>query len=814
MEFIAHPGPLMDNDQRQPDQLLKDHLLDCQKIAESLGRQLNLGHMAGLAALLHDVGKYSSAFQEYIQSAKIDPNSVRRGSVDHSTAGGKLLYDMFHQSTSSPYEKMLAELVGNAIISHHSSSLRDYWDPQTTAESPFLNRVREKPVIEYAQIKSAFFTEVISPIHFKKCVQYAVQELQVLIKQLKDYSSLFLIGQFIYSCVIDADRTNTMLFEQGKAVTWQADGDRTNLFAADYATVVAYLEAKKLDSPTTKINQLRAQMALECDQFADRPTGVYQLSIPTGGGKTFSSLRFALKHAAKQHKTRIIYVVPFTTVIEQNAAVTRKALGLPENDQSHVLEFHSNVVQSQTIAGDNENEEQGLELIKDTWDAPIIFTTMVQFLNTFYASGTRSIRRLHNLMNSVVIFDEVQSVPTKCISMFNEVVNFLSNVGQTTAVLCTATQPALDAVRNNLKLSENGEMIQNLPAITEAFKRVDIVDQSQGEEWSLDHLANFVQELAVNKQNILVILNTKSAVKKLYQTLAATNLSEAFKLVHLSTSMCAAHRLRLFSDITKALKNGQRLICISSQLIEAGVDVSFECVIRSTAGLDSITQAAGRCNRNGEKERQNVYVVKIADDDEKLTYLPEIADGQKITLRLLQDMVLDKKLYNGELLSPAALRKYFIDFFAKEAIEADYPVKHTNLKLMPLMSNQGQRGSIKRATNEDWPLMLLNSGQTIAKFFQVIDSVTQTVLVPYAVGAEFITQLNGELTTEELDSTLKAAQPYTVNLFTYQITELDKAGLLMPLYNDQILALRSEAYSEEYGVTMARDGGIFEPPIM
>src|SRR5690606_4496420 len=294
---------------------------------------------------------------------------------------------------------------------------------------------------------------------------------------------------------------------------------------------------------------------------------------------------------------RIIYVVPYTTIIEQNAKEVRDIL--KAND--YLLEHHSNVIDDELnddefIDYKSYQKNKKIKLAKDNWDVPIIFTTMVQFLDTFYKGKGRNIRRLHNLTNSVIIFDEVQSVPVNCISLFNETLNFLKDFGNSTILLCTATQPALQYVQKNISIDD--ELIDDLTIVTKDFKRTNIINFLKDEGWTTEDLTEFVQEQIQHVNSVLVILNTKSVVRKLYHELQNSDV----RVVHLSTSMCAAHRKAIISEMRDMLKRKEKLLCISTQLIEAGVDVSFECVIRSLAGLDSIAQAAGRCNRHGEVE--------------------------------------------------------------------------------------------------------------------------------------------------------------------------------------------------------------------
>ncbi|MEH7558584.1 CRISPR-associated endonuclease Cas3'', partial [Priestia megaterium] len=413
MKYIAH---IREKDKQI--QTVEEHLLQVRNLAESYGEKINIKHLTGLAGVLHDLGKYTDTFRTYIVEAVNNPNSLpRRGSVDHSTAGGQLLYTLFHEKDIVRNQALVAEIVGNAIISHHSYP-QDFLDPNL--ESKYLYRVRDKTakeLDEFEMTKQQFFENVMSEIDFYRYVDQAAAELESFLQQApleNTEEKLMFLTKFIFSALIDADRTNTRLFEENKVA--EEDINHETLFTMYYERLMNKINSFPCN---TSINQLRAEMSDQCDKFAEKPSGVYTLSIPTGGGKTLASLRYALKHAKLYNKKHIIYVVPYTTIIEQNAAEIRKVL----MDDVNILEHHSNVIED--LDDNDENQDgimsmhQKLKLAKDNWDSPIILTTMVQFLNTFYAKGNRNTRRLHNLSESVIIFDEVQKVPISCVSLFN-----------------------------------------------------------------------------------------------------------------------------------------------------------------------------------------------------------------------------------------------------------------------------------------------------------------------------------------------------------------------------------------------------------
>ncbi|MBM7702897.1 CRISPR-associated helicase Cas3' [Metabacillus iocasae] len=800
MNYIAH---IRESDRQI--QTVEEHLLGVKELAEAYGEKLGVKHLTGLAGMLHDLGKYTVEFRDYITEAVTNPTSApKRGSVDHSTAGGRLLYQLFH--SKPPYNKskaLIAEIVGNAIISHHSY-LQDFLSPDL--ESNYLHRVRDKQAKEldtFEMIIDQFYSHVMAEEEFQRYIDQAAAELDTfLMKQPSshDEKKIMFLSKFIFSTLIDADRTNTRLFEENKENDPKLE--HKQLFDQYYERLMNKMNSFKAD---TIINQLRADMSNQCDQFAQKPSGIYTLSIPTGGGKTLASLRYALKHASLYQKKRIIYVVPYTTIIEQNAKEIRSVL----MDDYNILEHHSNVIH------DSEKDDEGLDGVmnmsqklkhaKDNWDAPIILTTMVQFLNVFYAKGNRNTRRLHNLSESIIIFDEVQKVPISCVSLFNDALNFLHAYGKSSMILCTATQPALDFVEHRLEIEPDQEIISNVDTVIESFKRVEIVDRATNETFNNNELIDFIDTTMKKCRSILVILNTKSVVKNLYKKLQEKNMGIA--IYHLSTSMCAAHRHIILDKVRNDLKKGQPVICVSTQLIEAGVDISFDCVIRSLAGLDSIAQAAGRCNRHGEKDTGHVYV--IDHEEENLSRLKEIKQGKQIAKTILLDLKRDKELHGGHILSRQAMEFYFKRYYTAFESSLDYSISTLEKTMVELLTETKHNYSYHKAfyqkEGKQLPLFLANSYKTAANHFEVIPDYTTSVIVPYGEGKQIIAELNGKGTIEELSRLLKTAQQFTINIYQHELQHLSQQDGIVSYLDGHIFVLKEGAYSEEYGLNLEND---------
>ncbi|WP_160037047.1 CRISPR-associated helicase Cas3' [Paenibacillus sp. An7] len=806
MSYIAHI--------RKKDgaiQTVESHLFGVSKASGILGAKISVKHLASLAGLLHDMGKFTDEFRNYILLAVTNSTETpRRGSVDHSTAGGRLLHLRYGDSKAKIPNRMTAEWLANCIISHHQG-LRDYISPER--QSPYLKRVVTKELPSYEQAEQQLYQH-ITPKELDSLFVQATSEWKDYYKKAKQYkfplitSSLMI--KYIFSCLIDADRSNTREFEEDELPA--EIPDYNPFFQKSYDALMQHIHKISAEADQTNpVQVLRQAMSNQCEQFAYRDSGIYTLSIPTGGGKTLASMRYALKHALEHQKQRIIYVVPYTTIIEQNAAEIRRIF----QDDDMIFEHHSNVV-------DNQDDEYGeeydlkrkqLKLARDNWDRPIIFTTMVQFLNTFYASGTRNVRRLHQLSNAVIIFDEVQSVPVHCISLFNEALNFLNIIGNSSLLLCTATQPALQQVRQKLRLSQDAEIVQQLQKISNEFKRVDIHDLTQQSPvgWRAQELAGFVKEQMNKVNNVLVILNTKSAVRNLFRELQEANWvnTGGIRLVHLSTNMCAAHRKEMLSGkngVISGLKTGERVICVSTQLIEAGVDISFECVIRSLAGLDSIAQAAGRCNRHREVPLRDVYIIRSAD--EKLGNLAEIELGAETTERVLYEYSSDPSAFDGSLLSAKAMSCYFEYYYAGIGEKVLFPIPQLEQNLFDLLDrNHFNVDGYCDKHGYSPEIVNLSAIATAEKYFEVISSKATPVIVPYGEkGIELIATLSGELGSGELSNLLRIAQQYIVNMYDHEMKIINKNDEIIPLLNGQAFALRDTAYSDQFGVQLEGDG--------
>ncbi len=759
--------------------------------------------------ILHDIGKASSEYQKYIKS---DDNLINRGDVDHSTAGAQLVYEKL--ANKSPKGKNLAQFLSLVIASHHSG-LIDCLKPDGFNEferrikkddkSTHLAEARSKlPVIErqldeiLAQpIEKQFFAKIFSELRQDTDAKDSKETL--VFKQ-------GLLARFLLSCLLEADRLNTANFEHpeneeirnyGNYIAWDTLIERLEAKYAEYAQKTAQMKPGR----ALEVNQLRAQVAQACLEAAKKPRGIYQLTVPTGGGKTEASLRFALHHAKAHQMDRVIYIVPYITIIDQNADKIRDILERADERGKVVLEHHSNFVPE-------DDTRYRHNLLAENWDAPIVFTTQVQFLEALFGYGTRDARRMHQLANSVIIFDEVQNVPLKITHMFNAALRFLTHDCGATVVLCTATQPPLDKLPNEyrkLTIEPEYKIIQNEAELFQKLKRVEVHDERKLGGWTNTEIADLAERALQEKGSVLIVVNTRPSALAIYRAIKERNTGAA--LYHLSTNMCPAHRMAVLErHIKRKLKANEPVICVSTQLIEAGVDIDFGAVIRALAGLDSIAQSAGRCNRHGEREDGgSVWVVN--PQEENLDKLKDIQVGRGHAQRVLDDFKDAPDTFANERIGLDVISAYYNFYYQSQSGKMDYPVDASssvgrNDELFNLLSVNKLSVEAYKKSHQDAPpdILLRQSFRTANKEFRVIDSPTRGVIVPYKEGEKIIVELCSAFELEKQSKLLKQAQRYSVNLYDHDFEELLRTGTIQEVQPEAgIFYLNEQYYSEEFG---------------
>ncbi len=545
-----------------------------------------------------------------------------------------------------------------------------------------------------------------------------------------------------------------------------------------------------------EIMEARDRLQEECREFAKHPAGIYCLPIPTGGGKTLSSLAYALEYCKQHPETeRIIYVSPYISITEQNAKVFREAIGQDE----WILEHHSSVVKDM-VNGDRDYQQEDYRRNRFaqqdiSWEEPFICTTFVQFMNTLFSDQSRSIRRMHRLVNSVIIIDEVQSMPVKCVHTFNQMMNFLNAVCNADIILCTATQPALGDAVYPVCYSKPKYMIKNAADWFTRFERVKIHVPEPGQKYTFDSLGEEIKCQLDKYRSILVILNTKSAVGKLYDILKELPVH----VEYLTTNLCAEHRSDKIEGVKKKLREGQeRVIVVSTNLIEAGVDISFEYVYRSMTGLDSLAQSAGRCNRNGEKKYGVLKLIQL--EGENTGNMEELLRNIDVT----EDILYDYRKNGGDesLLTPTWMEQYFKKLYIDSKDKMNFPIGQMDTSIMEILSNGFSCLEKKNFMNQAY--------KTAGREYRVIDDHSFGVIVPYKDGNNILEDIRKASDLAEIKECIRKAQRYTVNV---RENQLGKFNGLIHRISERIpgiyMVAAPGAYTEERGITAEWEPLIF-----
>lgn len=724
-------------------QPLKDHLNTVAQLTKNSLQPMGFESLGELLGCIHDFGKIAPQWQEYLLTGK--------SQVNHSSGGIYFIQRITKDFPPQPTSANLLQMIELAIQGHHGG-LRD-----ALSSDGMSNRIEENvySTEELAEMDQWFFQEIRSKKELETLWEKANTELVTLLQQIKNNTmsvqtptfsesamqckqmQLGLLQRFVFSALVDADRFDAGSFEQEPPIppsfSWEE--------------LIQTME--KIQRPTNGINKYRQQIALEAKSFPTKQQGIYQFPAPTGAGKNLSSLGFALETARKYDKSRIFFIAPFLSIIEQNAQSVRDTLEL-EKDSPLLLEHHSNFQEEEKINHKNE-QVSTRELATERWDSPIIFTSMVQFLHSGFRGD--SVRRLQGLVNSVIIIDEVQSVPRHCLYFFHSFLHFLRDYCHCVILVTTATPPTLPDSFFQLEYDTPKAIANISEEIHQAFLRT-YFEVLKG-TWEDNQVTELVLEKQKEFQSVLLIVNTKSTAYSIYSSLKDAS---SATLIYLSTELCPAHRKEKIKLMKKLLKEQKPVICISTQLIEAGVDVSFPTVIRSLAGLDSLIQAAGRCNRHGERELSPVFVLRISS--ERLDALPEIYEGKEVTNRLIEcspNLPLDKF---------ETMDIYFKNFFN------NHEEILNNQLFKQFGGNSKGRNAYGLETKQQYPKMLAQAFQSVGKKFKAIQDNTTGIVVPYGDCEELLEEWKTLTKTDEKRKHLRKLQAFTVNVYQYKLAQL------------------------------------------
>ena len=723
--------------------LLETHLLKVALLAGKFAAKINGENWASLAGKWHDLGKYRTKFQDYIRlqnDYECENAHIENGKrAPHSTAGA------IH--AVAKLGPGLGHILAYLIAGHHAG-LPDWVNARSGLGYRLINSQQEYEEAMTANI----------PAHILAGERPSVPAVA------QSSETLALWMRILFSCLVDADFLDTESYMDSERARQRLPIPSLIELQQRFNENMLIVEQQARETP---LQAVRTAIRQACLKAAQWQPGMFSLTVPTGGGKTLSSLAFALEHGRRYNKSRIIYAIPFTSIIEQNAQVFRDFLG----DEA-VLEHHGNLDQPP----DRENLRS--RLAAENWDSAVIVTTNVQLFESLHAARTSRCRKLHNIVNSIIILDEAQQLPRDFHAPITQVMQQLSDHFGVTWVLCTATQPVLKTARNSFGellfkgLKAVREIIPDPTSLARQLRRVEIVLPGREDariSWST------LAERVMRRESVLVIVNTRRDAKALYQALADDGNN-----LHLSASMCAEHRTRVIKEIKQRLQlrregDHRPIRVVSTQLIEAGVDVDFSVVYRAMAGLDAIAQSAGRCNREGKLNTLGQAIIFSPECPSPPGFLRQ---GEETTRELL---------ISGQLmepLSPDSFSKYFALLNARGDRD-----KHN---ILPLL---------KARQSQDEPLSI--GFRSAAEKFKLIDESGIAIIVPYSRPEDAgHSAIENWISLLEQDASqrwvYRKLQRYSVSVPESLARELEAENYLKPRAG--LLILLPSAYHNIWGV--------------
>ncbi len=704
---------------------LEDHLRAVADLAGEFASSFGHADWGRLAGLWHDLGKYSSAFQSYIaRESGYDPEAHIEGGkcrVNHSSAGALHAVEKLGGK---------GRLLAYLIAGHHAGLPDWYSDEHALASlSQRLGDEQHLQAISNVTIPAGVLHPVITPAT----------------KPPGGEAGLALWLRMLFSSLVDGDFLDTEAFMDG--TKWLSRG--TFASVAELLNKLDMHMVQLMDQARpSPVNRVRAEVLRQCRERATSAPGIFSLTVPTGGGKTLSSLTFALSHAIHHNKRRIIYVIPYTSIIEQTAGIFRSIFG------ENVVEHHSNL--------DPEKETAKSRLATENWDAPVIVTTNVQFLESLFAARTSSCRKLHSIVNSVVVLDEAQLLNPEFLQPIMDTINLLAKYYGVTFVLSTATQPALNS-REGFGWTFRGldgvrEIMSDPDALYRDLNRVTVEmppDFHARRGWS-----EILTDLIAH-DSVLTIVNTRHDCRELHRLMPEGT-------IHLSAAMCGEHRSQVIAGIRERLEKKVPTRVVSTQLVEAGVDIDFPVVYRALSGLDSIAQASGRCNREGKLDRGKVVV-----------FVPPKSSPPGTLRRAEQTTV---SLLSGNTSDPMA-RAWFLRYFEHFYVKADSLDKHD---INDLLTKDARELKIQF--------------RSAADRFKLIDDVeSQAIIAWYGESQALIGNLKKDGPERWL---MRKLQRYSVNLPRRVVSKLVETGEVHEVWPGIFAQAVSTLYDDKVGVTI------------
>jgi CRISPR-associated endonuclease/helicase Cas3 len=688
-----------------------EHLKGVAQLASEFAKEFNMSSWGYVIGMLHDKGKEQKSFQQHIKrESGYSPNTVVEGDSNHAYVGALIAKKLF---ADPPFYT----LMDNVIMGHHRG-LYDEDDKNKKMQAIIPNDVS----VEDIKVKLA-----TPNIEKKKDIHHIVRML--------------------YSCLVDADYLDTEKFIYPE----QNSLRETNCTIEQLLEKLeVYLSTLKESAADTKVNKIRNEVQNYCIEKSESNVDFYSLTVPTGGGKTLSSILWALKHAKKNGLRRVIIAIPYTSIITQTASVLRGIFG-----DENVLEHHSNIDFNDVSTNEKAYK---MKLATENWNYPIVVTTNVQLFESLFSNRPSDCRKLHNIVNSVLILDEIQTLPMEFLQPIVDTLDTLKRVFNVSCLFTTASQPILNGTIRGTNYQIQFEALPNVREIIPYEAK--LYDRLRRVKLEFDDKAQSYDEIAekiANHDRVLCIVNTRKDAKEIYSRLPNNGIC-----LHLSRMMCPAHIKKVIEKLKLSLKDNSQTVIrvVATQLIEAGVDIDFPVVFRQEAGLDSVLQAAGRCNREGFLDTSTTYI-----------------------------FALDKKLPSGFITHTNNARKNMIgdfDWFSPKAMEEYFRQLHSRIDCF-------DKPNVKSLLYEGNMYF-----ETVSKEFRLIDDTTTSIIVNYGDDVEqLISQLKKEGYSYRL---MKQLAQYSISVRDRDLFKLKQAGVVEEVYDNMLFVRDVNFYDDNIGL--------------
>ncbi|KAF0203037.1 MAG: CRISPR-associated helicase Cas3 [Bacteroidetes bacterium] len=731
MEYIAHIKRISEIEFEKQEML--DHLNGTAIIAQDFAREFNNPEWGKLLGLWHDLGKYSSEFQEYIRvNSGYEEDDQKRSKTDHTSAAAILSKEIYPN---------IWPPLAYCIAGHHAGLHNFTHDPGVSGD--LSDRLKKQEFLD--KVRSKIPVKLLEKVNLKPPIGKSI-----------DPKQMNLWVRMLFSCLVDADYLDTERFMNPESFARRGKYDSLSELKSRFDI---YMEEIVKNAPFTTVNSIRSRILEDCIKSGELSPGFFSITVPTGGGKTLSSMAWALVHALKYDKTRIIFAIPYTSIITQTAQIYRSIFG-----DDNVIEHHSNI--------DEVTNTQERKLAAENWDAPIVVTTNVQLFESLYSNKTSRCRKLHNLVNSIIILDEAQMLPPEFLNPILTTLKGLVENYSASVLFSTATQPALTGkiggkgqfAFEGISSDSVRELVQNIDDLALKLKRVEIKlpeNINESVDWH-----DIADELKKHEQ-VLCIVNTRNQCRELHELMPEDTL-------HLSRLMCTAHIMDVIDEVKHRLKENMPVRVISTQLIEAGVDIDFPVVYRAIAGLDSIAQCAGRCNREGKLNKENRLGLMSVFVPAKGTPIGLMRKGADT----FKEMLSNRKGRETSLLEPKDFQEYFRLFYSK--------------------IDNFDKADISDSLWKDAQSMRFQFATAARDFRLIDDKNSQTILVDYKDGSSLINQLKRIGPEPWL---MRKLQRYTVSVNERDFAEIRRAGLIVELHGCWIQEY-SKLYNQHSGLQL------------